>query len=114
MKAIKTTIIIGMIIIGLMMSATTTGQANFKKMGKGQGQSEFLKKCNGEAEHNLIGNHHNAENHHSCKVGSCNKCEGSGYCHVCSGAGKLNGQECSICSGTGRCFYCGGDGELWD
>ena len=63
------------------------------------------------------GCHHHHHGHHTDdghEAKTCNKCNGSGKCHMCGGSGVYNGSECNTCSGTGRCFYCGGDGELWD
>jgi hypothetical protein len=47
---------------------------------------------------------------------ACNKCKGSGHCHVCDGRGTKivypnKDVECSLCEGSGNCDLCNGAGQ---
>lgn len=44
---------------------------------------------------------------------ACDSCQGSGYCHLCEGSGKVtNGATCILCEGSGKCSICGGSGKF--
>lgn len=40
----------------------------------------------------------------------CWCCNGTGYCHICSGKGTVGDKKCPSCHGTTRCQYCNGTG----
>jgi hypothetical protein len=65
--------------------------------------------CSGVVTRHADGNYYT----HSCRMGACPMCEGSGSdmlvfnCSHCRGTGK-----CPTCRGYGRCIQCGGQGRL--